>query len=245
MLVRSPHAHATHPAGSIPHRRSQQPGVVAVLTGADMAADNVGPMAPLWAIKSARRQTDGRAAALARWRAARVRHVGEPVAIVVADSARWRATPPTIWCRWTMSRFLPCSMPRPRCAADAPLLHQAAPGNVCFRLARGDEAAVRKAFAVRGAYGALDLVNNRLIGAAIEPRAIVGRRPCDRTTHLYCSTPGAASRAPHGQPSSSNLPQSAMRLIAPDVGGGFGYKGKHLSRGNHHRLGGAAAAAGR
>ena len=54
-----------------------------------------------------------------------------------------------------------------------PLLHQAAPGKVCFRFARGDEAAVRKVFAGAPHVVRLDLINNRLIGAAIEPRAVL------------------------------------------------------------------------
>ena len=56
-------------------------------------------------------------------------------------------------------------------AAGAPRLHEAAPGNVCFRWARGDEAAVRAALASAPHKVAVDLVNNRLVGAALEPRA--------------------------------------------------------------------------
>ena len=84
VFVRSPHAHAVieridaTPA-LIP------PGVVAVMTGADMAADRVGPMTCLWAIRS----HDGSPMAEPpRWALARdrVRHVGEPVAVVIAET---------------------------------------------------------------------------------------------------------------------------------------------------------------
>ena len=84
VLVRSPHAHARirQIDGTAALNAA---GVAAVLTGADMAADNVGPMAPLWAIKGA----DGKPMAEPpRWALARgtVRHVGEPVALVVAET---------------------------------------------------------------------------------------------------------------------------------------------------------------
>ena len=69
-------------------------------------------------------------------------------------------------------------------APDAPQLHDAAPGNVCFRWARGDEAAVREAFAAPPTWSRLDLVNNRLVGAAIEPRAVIAMaEPRRRQAH--------------------------------------------------------------
>src|SRR5260370_13014243 len=58
-------------------------------------------------------------------------------------------------------------------ADGAPRLHAAAAGNVCFRWARGDEARVRTAFASAARVVALELINNRVAGAAIEPRAVL------------------------------------------------------------------------
>jgi carbon-monoxide dehydrogenase large subunit len=84
VLVRSPHAHALI-RGIDTAQASRLPGVAAVLTGGDMEADKVGPMAPLWAIRSA----DGKPMAEPpRWALARgtVRHVGEAVAAVVAET---------------------------------------------------------------------------------------------------------------------------------------------------------------
>ncbi len=168
--MRSPHAHAR--IRKIDGRAARAAtGVVAVLTGADMAADNVGPMAPLWAIKSA----DGRPMAEPpRWALARdtVRHVGEPVALVVADTlAQARDTSDLLEVDYEP---LPAvTDAKAAIAPGAPQLHEAAPGNICFRFARGDEAAVDKAFANAARIVRLDLVNNRLIGAAIEPRAML------------------------------------------------------------------------
>ena len=58
-------------------------------------------------------------------------------------------------------------------APGAMQLHEAAPGNICFRWVRGDEAAVAAAFAGAAHVVAIELGNNRLIGAAIEPRAVI------------------------------------------------------------------------
>jgi carbon-monoxide dehydrogenase large subunit len=97
---------------------------------------------------------------------------------------------------------------------------------VCFRWARGDEAAVRAALRSAAHVVAIDLVNNRLVGAAIEPRAVIGAvdAQSEKLT-LYSST-----QAPHHirrqVTEQLGIPESALRVISPDVGGGFGYKGK-------------------
>jgi len=223
VLVRSPHAHAW--IRNIDHTTSAaMPGVVAVLTGADMAADKVGPMAPLWAIQT----SDGKPMAEPpRFALARgtVRHVGEAVAAVIAETRAqaqdaadalaidYEPLPAMVDGRAAMER-------------TAPQLHDTAPGNVCFRYARGDEAAVRKAFAMADHVIRLDLANNRLIGAAIESRAVLADGSAGKKLTLYCSTqvPHHIRRTVAEQ---LGLPQTAIRLIAPDVGGGFGYKGKH------------------
>jgi len=222
-LVRSPHAHAAIRGIDASAARAA-PGVVAVLTGANMAADGVAPMRPLWLVRS----RDGSPMAEpARFALARetVRHVGEPVAAVVAatfaqavDAAERLAVD-----------YAPLSAVTDARAAQAeaaPQLHACAPGNVCFRWARGDEAAVRAALRSAAHVVAIDLVNNRLVGAAIEPRAVIGAvDPQSDKLTLYSST-----QAPHHirrqVTEQLGIPESALRVISPDVGGGFGYKGK-------------------
>ena len=222
-LVRSPHAHAAIRRIDASAALAA-PGVVAVLTGADMAADGVAPMRPLWLVRS----RDGSPMAEpARFAFARetVRHVGEPVAAVVAatlaqavDAAERLAVD-----------YAPLSAVTDARAAQAeaaPQLHACAPGNVCFRWARGDEAAVRAALRSAAHVVAIDLVNNRLVGAAIEPRAVIGAvDPQSDKLTLYSST-----QAPHHirrqVTEQLGIPESALRVISPDVGGGFGYKGK-------------------
>jgi carbon-monoxide dehydrogenase large subunit len=221
--VRSPHAHAR--IKKIDNTTSAAlPGVIAVLTGAEMAADKVGPMAPFWAIQT----SDGKPMAEPpRFALARgtVRYAGEAVAAVVAESRAqaqdaadvltidYEELPAVVDGRGAMEK-------------NAPQLHDAAPGNICFRYARGEESAVRKVLAGATHVSSLDLANNRLIGAAIEPRAVLADGSAGKKLTLYCSTqvPHHIRRAITEQ---LGLPQTAVRLVAPDVGGGFGYKGKH------------------
>ncbi|HEY7663686.1 MAG TPA: xanthine dehydrogenase family protein molybdopterin-binding subunit [Xanthobacteraceae bacterium] len=223
VLVRSPHGHAriqkidTSSAEAVP-------GVAAVFTGAHMAADAVAPMRPLWAIRS----RDGSPMAEPpRFALARdaVRHVGEPVAAVIAESVAQAAdAAERVMIEYEL---LPAVIDaRAAAAPGAPHLHASAPGNICFRWARGDENAVRAAFRSAAHVAAIELVNNRLVGAAIEPRAVIAtcEAGTDRLT-LYTST-----QAPHHirrqVTDQLGLPESALRISSPDVGGGFGYKGK-------------------
>jgi aerobic carbon-monoxide dehydrogenase large subunit len=223
VLVRSPHAHA-HIRAIHTSAAAAAPGVVAVFTGADMAADGMAPMRPMWAIRS----RDGAPMvepprfALAR---ETVRHVGEPVVAVIAESLPQAADA----AERVAIDYEPLSAvidARAAQAEGAPQLHTAAPGNVCFRWARGDEGAVRKAFQSAAHTVAIDVVNNRLVGAAIEPRAVMATAgPGDGKLTLYTST-----QAPHHirrqVTEQLGIAESALRVISPDVGGGFGYKGK-------------------
>jgi carbon-monoxide dehydrogenase large subunit len=223
-IARSPHAHAV--IRSIDVSRAQAaPGIVAVLSGADMAADRVGPMRALWAIRG----VDGKPMAEPpRWALARerVRHAGEPVAIVIAQT-REQALDAAELIEIDYETLPAVTDARVAAGAQAPQLHDAAPRNICFHWARGDEAAVRQALQSAAHVTSLDLVNNRLIGAAIEPRAVlaIADAASDKLT-LYCST-----QVPHHirryVAEQLDLAEGSIRVIAPDVGGGFGYKGKH------------------
>ena len=222
-LVRSPHAHAAIRRIDASAARAA-PGVVAVFTGADMAADGVAPMRPLWAVRS----RDGSPMAEpARFALARetVRHVGEPVAAVVAASLA-QAVDAAERVEVDYAPLPAVTGARVAQAEGAPQLHTCAPDNVCFRWARGDEAAVRAALRSTAHVVAIDLVNNRLVGAAIEPRAVIGAvDPQSEKLTLYSST-----QAPHHirrqVTEQLGISESELRVVSPDVGGGFGYKGK-------------------
>jgi carbon-monoxide dehydrogenase large subunit len=222
-LVRSPHAHARIRRIDA-SAAAAMPGVVAVFTGADMAVDGMAPMRPMWAIRS----RDGSPMAEPpRFALARdmVRHVGEPAVAVIADSFVQAADAAE---RVVVDyQALPAvTEARAAQAAGAPQLHDTAPGNVCFRWARGDETAIRDASRSAAHTVSIDLVNNRLVGAAIEPRALIATvEPGTEKLTLYTST-----QAPHHirrqVTEQLGIPESALRVISPDVGGGFGYKGK-------------------
>ena len=222
--VRSPHAHARVRAIDTA-AAARAPGVVAVLTGADMTADRVGPMRPLWAVRS----KDGRPMAEPpRWALARghVRHVGEPVAAVLAAS-RAAALDAAELVAVDYEPLPAITDARAALAGDAPQVHAEAPGNVCFRFGRGDEAAASRALAGATRVIALELINHRIAGCAIEPRAAIGvPGPDPDALTLY-----AATQVPHHVrrqvAEELGLPEVALRVVAPDVGGGFGYKGKH------------------
>jgi len=223
-IIRSPHAHAI--IGTVDAARAAAaPGVVAVLTGADMAADRVSPMRALWTIRGAngKPMAEPPRFALAR---ERVRHIGEPVALVIAQT-REQALDAAELLHVDYAPLAAVIDARATTTQEAPQLHDAAPGNVCFRWARGDEAAVQQAMQTAAHVTRIDLVNNRLIGAAIEPRAVlaVADAASEKLT-LY-----SATQVPHHirryVAEQLGLAEGSIRLIAPDVGGGFGYKGKH------------------
>ena len=224
VLIRSPHAHAII-RKIAPVRARSAPGVVAILSGADMATDAVGPMRSLWAIRS----SDGSAMAEPpRWALARdrVRHVGEPVAAVIAETLE-RALDAAELVEIGYEVLPAVVDAREASASQAPQLHDSAPRNICFRWARGDEAAVRQALQSAAHVTRIDLINNRLIGAAIEPRAIIAVADAvSEKLTLYCAT-----QVPHHirrfVAEQLGVAEGAIRVVAPDVGGGFGYKGKH------------------
>jgi len=227
-FVRSPHAHAR--IGAIrTAAAAAAPGVVAVFTGADMAADKVGPMTPLWRIPGAEGTTMNEPP---RWALARgaVRHVGEAVAMVAAatrnqalDAAElvevdWEPLPAVVDLR-------------DAAAAGAPQLHPEAPGNLCVRFQRGSRNAVDEAFAGAAHKVAVDIVNHRIICAAMEPRAVIAVASATRGLDGHAVTLWSATQVPHHirkfVAEQLDLPENAVRVIAPDVGGGFGTKGKH------------------
>jgi carbon-monoxide dehydrogenase large subunit len=221
-FVRSPHAHAR--IRGIDGKAAQRmPGVAAIFTGADMELDKIGPMRSLWPLKMA----DGRMMAEPpRWALARgaVRHVGEAVAIVIAES-REAAADAAERVEVDYAPLAAVTSAREALGAKAPQLHREAPGNLCFRWTRGDAAAVEAAFARAAHVAKIDLVNHRIAGAAIEPRSVIGVPEASGFT-LY-----AATQVPHHVrrlvTEQLGIPEGAIRVVSPDVGGGFGYKGKH------------------
>lgn len=220
-FVRSPYAHAR--IRSIDTREAMaSPGVIGVFTGEDMAADKVGGLPCGWLIHS----IDGSPMkepphpVLAQ---GKVRHVGDQVALVVAETLQQaRDAAEKIEVDY---EELPAVV-RTADATSAPaLVHDDVPANTCYVWGHGDRAATDAAFAKAAHVTALEIVNNRLVPNAIEPRAVnASYNRQDDSYTLY-----VASQNPHVERLLMGafvlgLPESRLRVIAPDVGGGFGSK---------------------
>jgi aerobic carbon-monoxide dehydrogenase large subunit len=220
VFVRSPHAHAVLKNVNTDKARSA-PGVVGVFTGKDLADAKVGGLPCGWLITD----VDGQPMkeppypSLAQ---GKVRHVGERVAIVVAETlAQAKDAAELVEVDYDVLPAVIDSVS----AKKGPSLHDIAPDNTCYVWALGDKAAVDAAFAKAHHVTKLEFVNNRLIPNAIEPRAV--NAMYSRADDSY--TVYVASQNPHVERLLMTafvlgLPEHKVRVVAPDVGGGFGSK---------------------
>jgi aerobic carbon-monoxide dehydrogenase large subunit len=219
-FVRSPHAHASIRKISA-EMAKKAPGVVAIYTGADLAAAKVGGLPCGWLITDVKGQPmkEPPYPSLAQ---GKVRHVGERVAVVIAESAaQARDAAELIEVDY---QTLPAVVDAKKAQSSKPI-HEIAPDNTCYVWAIGDKGAVDAAFAKAAHVTKLDFVNNRLVPNAIEPRsANATYSRADDGYTLY-----VASQNPHVERLLMTafvlgLPESKVRVVAPDVGGGFGSK---------------------
>jgi carbon-monoxide dehydrogenase large subunit len=220
VFVRSPHAHARITSIDVAAAKAA-PGVLEVFTGEDVAADKIAGLPCGWLITS----TDGTPMKepphpiLAQ---GKVRYVGDHVAMVVAETLEQaRNAAELVAVEYEALR----AAVRVTDAAGSEPLHDIAPDNKCYSWSIGDKTQVDAAFAQAAHVTKLDLVNNRLVPNAMEPRAAIGSysRANDEYT-LYVS-----NQNPHVErllmtAFVMGLPEHKVRVIAPDVGGGFGSK---------------------
>jgi aerobic carbon-monoxide dehydrogenase large subunit len=221
-FLRSPHAHAT--IDKIDTAEAQKsPGVVAIFTGDDIAADKVGGLPCGWMIHS----KDGspmKASAHPPLAQGKVRYVGDHVAVVIADSyLQARDAAEKIEVNYTE---LPAVIDLANAASSGQSqIHDSTPNNTIFNWHIGDKAATDAAFASAAHVTKLDLVNNRLIPNAMEPRSAIGDYDAGTDTLTLYTT----SQNPHVARLVLSAfiglaPEHKFRVIAPDVGGGFGSK---------------------
>ena len=226
-ILRSPHASAR--LGRIDTSgAASAPGVVAVFTGPDMAKDNIGGLPCGWLITSKdgspMKEPPHPVLAIDR-----VRHVGDPVAVVIAETfPQARDAAEKIAVDYTVEAAVVDVIEALK--SGAPQLWPEAPGNVCYDWHLGDAAAVETAIGKAAKVVKLDLVNNRLVANAMEPRAAIGEY--DRATgeHTLYTT----SQNPHVirllmGANVLHIPETKLRVVAPDVGGGFGSKIFHYA----------------
>ena len=203
------------------------PGVVAIYTGADIAADGLGGIPCGWQIhnKDGSPMAEPMHPVLA---IGKVRHVGDPIAVVIAET-KAQAKDAAELLAIDFEDLPGVADLRAAAAGGAPLVHDDVAGNVCYDWHIGDKDAVDAAFARAKHVVKLDLVNNRLIPNAMEPRAALGE--CDVAGNYTLST---TSQNPHVirllmGAFVLHIPEHKLRVIAPDVGGGFGSKIYHYA----------------
>ena len=220
VFARSPHARAkinhidTAPAAATD-------GVVAVFTGADLQADGIGSLPCGWLVKS-KDGSDMVQPPHPPLAIEGVNYVGEPYALVVGDTLEAAKN----GAEALLADFeeLPAVVDLAS-AASAPQIHEAAANNQCYDWELGDKAATDAAFENAHHVARADIVNNRLIPNAIEPRAALGEYDAAAGSYTLHTT----SQNPHLErlvlAAFVNVaPEARLRVISPDVGGGFGSK---------------------
>jgi len=218
-VLRSPVAHGDITSLDVSAAKAA-PGVKAVWTGADIAADGLNPM-PCGALLKGR---DGKRAvgpAYPLLVTDRVRHVGDAVALIVAETMdQARDAAELVEVEYSERPAVPGLA-----AVDSgATIWDDAPDNLCLDWETGDSDGVAAAFATAAHVAELTLVNNRIVVNSLEPRGAVGvADAATGETTLYVSTQG-----PHGVrdviAKVLNLDAAKLRCVSPDVGGGFGMK---------------------
>ncbi len=221
-MLRSPHAHARIHALDTA-AAAAAPGVLAVLTGDELARDGLGPIPCLSTVTN----RDGSMPPLPARPAMvrdRVRHVGDTVAMVVAETlAAARDAAELIEVDY---ETLPAAVETERALDPGqPGVWDEAPGNLAFDWAIGDAAAVDRALATARHRVALEIVNNRIVVNSMEPRGGIGEYDLSEDSYtLWSATQGSHFLRSLLAESVFKIPENRIRVITRDVGGGFGMK---------------------
>ena len=216
-MVRSPYAHATI-RGVDASKALALPGVVAVIVGQDLVDAGINGLPVGWLLDGLK-TPDHLSIAVGK-----VRHVGEIVAAVIAED-RYLAEDATGLVKVDYE-VLPAVMDvADALETGAPTVHDDAPGNVCFEWSIGDKDATDAAFAAAAETVPLTLRNQRLIANAIEPRASLAQYSAGTKDYTLYTT----SQNPHVHrlllaAFILGIPEHKLRVVSPDVGGGFGSK---------------------
>jgi carbon-monoxide dehydrogenase large subunit len=219
-FVRSPHAHAkirSVDSGAA----AAMPGVLAVLTGKDLADDKIGNLICGWMIHS----KDGSPMKMAphpALAATKACYVGDPVAVVIAETlAQAKDAAEKV----VVDYEVLSAVTDPAQAKTAAQIHDVAPKNTIYEWHLGDAKATDAAIASAKHVTRIDLTNNRLVPNAMEPRAALAEYDSGTDSLTLWNT----SQNPHVarlviSAFVGMAPEHKLRVIAPDVGGGFGSK---------------------
>jgi carbon-monoxide dehydrogenase large subunit len=221
VVLRSPHAHA-RVRGIESEAARAMPGVLAVLTAVEAQEDGLQPLRPA---TEAHAQTGEPFAFLPQPLLARdkVRYVGEPVALIIAGT-REEAQDAAEAVRVDYQPLPAVTNAAAARAPQAPLVAAEVSGNLCLDWRTGDGAAVDRAFAEAAHVVRLTLDNHRIVTNPIEPRGAVGEYDAARGRYtLTVSGQSLHATRDHAARALGVAPER-VRLVAPDVGGGFGAK---------------------
>jgi len=220
-ILRSPYAHADIQSLDAEVARNA-PGVLSILTGDDVAREGLGLMPCMIPITS----RDGRERGETPWPMLaqnRVRFVGEPVAVVIAETLNQARD---------AAELIEVDYEPLEAAIDTvgatqpgqPQLWEHSPNNIIFDWESGDQNTVDQAFEQAARRVKVELVNNRIIANSMETRAIlVDYDTAEQRSILYSSTQGPSFiQAPIAQ--ILKMPAEKLRCVTTDVGGGFGMK---------------------
>jgi carbon-monoxide dehydrogenase large subunit len=221
-VLRSPFAHAEI-AGIDTSAATAADGVLLVLTGEDVAADDIDPMpcmVPITNIDGSERTNTYRPILAQE----RVRHVGQPVAVVVGETLHQaRDAAELIEVDYNE---LPSATNTFGATQDgAPQLYDDAANNICFDWGTGDQEKTDAAFANASHVTTLELINNRVVVNSMEPRAATADHDTSsgRTT-LYTSSQGTHWLRDAIGDMILKIGKENLRVVTGDVGGGFGMK---------------------
>ncbi|MDO9707623.1 xanthine dehydrogenase family protein molybdopterin-binding subunit [Paracraurococcus lichenis] len=223
-VLRSPHAHARIVSFDTGAARAA-PGVLAVLTGHDATADGIGHF-PVMVEVPGKGGTRLFSTPRQILQTERVRFVGDPVALVVAETrAQAQDAAELIEVGY---EILP-SVTDTGAALDpgAPVIWEEAGSNLCVLWDSGREAETEAAFARAARTVSLELVNNRVVGNPMEPRVAIGEYDAATDSYTLHSPTQGVIRVQDGLARLIlKVPKERLRVISPDVGGGFGLRGK-------------------
>ncbi len=205
----------------------QADGILAVFTGADLAADEVGGIPCGWGLtfQNGDPMIEPAHPALAQ---GKVRHVGDAIAVVVAET-RKQAKAAAQLIEADLNE-LPAVVDMKKAIEGGTLVHDEAAENTCYDWAIGEKADVDAAFDEADHVTSIDIVNNRLIPNAIEPRvALAEYEAASGDYTLYTTTQNPHVIRLLMGAFVLQIPEHKLKIVAPDVGGGFGSKIFHYA----------------
>ena len=219
-FVRSPHARASISKVDV-SKASNAPGVVRILTGDDLAKDKIGGLIAGWKIVS-QDGTDMKVPAHPPLANNTVNYVGDHVAVVIAETLdQAREAADLVRVDYKVLK----AVVKTSDALNSKPIHEGIDKNLCFDWGLGDKAKTDEAFSKAEKIIKIDLVNNRLIPNAMEPRASIGDyNPSSENLTLYTTNQNPHLTRLVLSAFCAIQPEHKFRVVAPDVGGGFGSK---------------------